>query len=329
MNPQIKPDQVKSLGLAVAGCAVFGGVGWFGWSSLQEALGEAQTFMERKSVPRVAAAVSHPGGVANIRQETKELANLSQSARQRLEAIVRTWQDSWRETSGDGADWSTDPGKWKDKLIETRSFFLQQSRESKGDIRVDYSEDFYLGLGQFQQKSPASEEVPDLARQLVVARRLIEILVRARQEAKEAYPTPCLFRSLERIEPASEKEASPKPPPGRPPPPKSSLARMTFRLQIESSPEVLFEFVHGLENDTWLLLIRDLLVQNEQIQFPSRSEIREKFESPGQANPEAGSAAVRSKLLEVLAGKEKIQSTFQIEYIGWPPTLPPPASPRP
>lgn len=305
--------------MAMAGCVVFGGVGWFGWSTLQEALAEAQAFADRKSVPRVAAAVGHPGGVAKILQETKELAKLNQTARQRLEATVRSWQDSWRETSGDGADWSTDPGKWKDKLIETRSFFLQQSRESKEDIRMELPDDFYLSLGQFQQKSPTAEEVPDLARQLMVARRLTEILVLARRDAKEAYPTPCLFRTLEHIDSAPEKEVGLKAPPGRTPPPNSSLARMTFRLQIESSPEVLFEFVRDLEKDAWLFLIRDLVVQNEQIQFPSRSEIRKKFESQIQANPEAGSTAVRSKLLEVLAGKEKVQSTLQIEFIGWPP----------
>ncbi len=329
MNPQIKPDQLKGLGLAVAGCVVFGGVGWFGWSALQEALGEAQAFAERKSVPRVAAAVGHPGGAAKIFQETKELANLNQTARQRLEATVRTWQDSWREASGEGADWSTDPGKWKDKLIETRSTFLQQSRESKGDVRVGFPNDFYLSLGQFQQKSPTAAEVPDLARQLGVARRLIEILIMAKRDAKEAYPTPCLFRTLERIDSAPEQEAGLKPPPGRPPPPKSSLARMTFRLQIDSSPEVLFEFVRGLEKDPWLFLIQDLAVENEQTQFPSRSEIRKKFDSQTQANPEAGVAAVRPKLLEVLSGKEKVQSTLQIEFIGWPPPVSPPAPSQP
>ncbi len=329
MSTQIKPEQLKSLGLAVAGCVVFGGVGWFGWSALQEALGEAQAFADRKSVPRVAAAVGHPGGAAKILQETKELANLNQTARQRLEATVRTWQDGWRETSGEGADWSTDPGKWKDKLIETRSAFLQQSRESKGDVRVGFPDDFYLSLGQFQQKSPTSEEVPDLARQLMIARRLVEILILAKQNAEEAYPTPCLFRSLERIDSAPEKKVGLKPPPGRPTPPKASLARMTFLLQIDSSPEVLFEFVRGLENDPWLFLIQDLVVQNEQIQFPSRSEIRKKFESLTQANPEAGSAAVRPKLLEVLAGKEKVQSTLQIESIGWPPPVSPTDPSRP
>lgn len=329
MNPQIKPDQLKSLGLALAGCVVFGAVGWFGWSALQEALGEAQALADRKSVPRVAAAVGHPGGAAKILQETKELANLNQTARQRLETTVRTWQDSWRETSGEGADWSTDPGKWKDKLIETRSAFLQQSRESKGDVRVGFPDDFYLSLGQFQQKSPTSEEVPDLARQLAVARRLVEILILAKRDAKEAYPTPCRFRTLERIDSTPEKEVGLKPPSGRPTPPQSSLARMTFRLQIDSSPEVLFEFVRGLEKDPWLFLIQDLVVQNEQIQFPSRSEIRKKFESQTQANPEAGSAAVRPKLLEVLAGKEKVQSTLQIESIGWPPPVSPPAPSRP
>jgi hypothetical protein len=329
VNPQIKPDQIKGLGLAVASCVVFGGVGWIGWSALQEALGEAQAFAERKSVPRVAAAVGHPGGAAKISQETRELANLNQTARQRLEATVRTWQDSWRETSGEGEDWSTDPGKWKDKLIETRSTFLQQSRESNGGVRVSFPDDFYLSLGQFQQKSPSPAEVPDLARQLMVARRLIEILILAKRDAKEAYPTPCLFRTLERIDSAPEQEASLKPPPGRPAPPKSSLARMTFRLQIDSSPEVLFEFVRGLEKDPWLFLIQELVVENEQTQFPSRSEIRKKFESPNQTNPEPGNAAVRPKLLEVLAGKEKVQSTLQIESIGWPRPVSPPSSSRP
>lgn len=319
---------MKVLGLAVGALVVVGGAGWLGWSNLQEALGEAQAFVERKSVPKVAAAIRFPEGASKILQETKELKALHESARLRLEQTVRTWQDSWKEASGDGADWSTDPGRWKDKLIETRSFFLQQSRESEGDARVIFPDDFYLSLGEFQQKSPSAEEVPNLARQLSVARRLIEILVQAKREAKEAYPTPCVFRLLERLDQADKAEPPGKSP-ARPPPPKPSLSRMGFRMQIEASPEVLFAFVRGLEKDPWLFVIQDLLVQNEQTQFPSRSEIRKKFESPKAAGDETGRSATQPKLLEVLAGKEKIQATFRIEFISWPPPLPPQAPPRP
>lgn len=328
MSSQIKPEQIKVLGLAVVGLVVLGATGWLGWSHLQGALGEAQAFVERKSVPKVASAFGHPGGAEKIRQETKELKALHESARQQLDQTVRTWQESWRETSGDGADWSTDPGRWKDKLIETRSFFLQQSRNSEREARVVFPDDFYLSLGEFQQKSPSAEEVPDLARQLSVARRLIEILVQAKREAKEAYPTPCVFRILERLDPAEQKEVPGKPPP-RTPPPKSPLVRLSFRMQIEASPEVLFAFVRGLKKDPWLFVIQDLLVQNEQTQFPSRSEIRKKFESPKDSGEEAGRSVNRPKLLEVLAGKEKIQATLRIESIGWAPGSAPQPPPGP
>lgn len=316
VNSSLTKDQLKALGLALAACAFFGVAAWFGWSSLQQALGEAQAVFDRKSAPNVSLAIGHAGGVAKVHQETKELARLNEAARQRLEKTVHTWQQGWRDVSGDGVDWSTDPGKWKDKLIETRSFFMQQSREAKGDIRVNLPEEFYLSLGEFRQKSPSPDAVADLARQLAVARRLVEILVQARSRAKEAYPTPCVLVSLERTDSKTNAVVStPATPPASSE--KFSLPRMTFQMQVDSSPEVLFALMRGLADDPWLFLVQDLLVKNELNQFPSRSEIRKKFEAKDQ--PQGKEAKASSpKLLEVLAGKEKVQSTLVIEYVGWP-----------
>lgn len=305
----------------MAAVAVLGAAGWWGWSSLQQALADAQGVFDRKSVPPVSAALGHPGGAAKIVQETQELAKLREAARQRLEKTVHTWQESWREASGEGADWSKDPGKWKDRLIQTRSLLFQRSRESEGGERVSLPDDFYLSLGDFRQKSPSPEEVPALARQLSVAQRLVEILIQARKESKEAYPTPCVLRLLERTGPDAKETALP-PEPGSSAKGKSALPNLTFRLRIDSSPEVLFGLVQGLAKDPWLFLVRDLLLENEQKEFPSRNEIRKKFEGKeaGAGRPDGGPSS--AKLLEVLAGKEKIQSTLIIEYVGWasPPT---------
>ena len=204
-----------------------------------------------------------------------------------------------------------------DKLIETRSFFMQQSREAKGDIRVNLPEDFYLSLEEFRQKSPAPDEVADLARQLAVGRRLVEILVQARAKAKEAYPTPCTLVSLVRTDAKTNGVVSAPVTPAASAE-KFSLPRMTFQMQVASSPEVLFKLVRGLAEDPWLFLVQDLLVKNELSQFPSRSEIRKKFEAKDQPQGKEGKVST-PKLLEVLAGKEKVQSTLLIEYVGWPP----------
>jgi len=329
MNSSLTKDQLKLLGMVLAGCVFFAAAAWFGWSNLQEALAEAQGVLDRKSVPNVALAMSHPGGVGKIQQETRELAKLNEAVRQQLEKSVQSWQQGWRETSGEGADWSTDPGRWKDKLIETRSFFMQQSREAKGDIRVNLPEEFYLSLGEFRQKSPAPNEVPDLARQLTVARRLVEILVQAKQKTREAYPTPCVLMSLERADAKTNAVvAAPVPPPPAPPE-KFPLSRMTFQMQVASSPEVLFELVRGLTQDPWLFVVQDLSVKNEQSQFPSRSEIRKKFEAKDSAEGKESKVNSSPKLLEVLAGKEKVQSNLTIEFVGWPGDPAKETSPQP
>ena len=318
----MKASLDKSQLMAVVGGAavvlVAGGVAWFGLGSLGEKLAEAQALTERMGNPALAALLNDPAGAGRATRDAAELQKLEKELQDK-DAVARQWTQATQELAGEGQDWAKDPGKWKDRLIAIQS---ELQKEAKAR-RLILAPDFYLGLDGFRQKSPTVEEVPELALHLSVAERLVRRLMEARQ-IKEQYPTVCEFRALTGPGSAKEKGGQEKSPvalapgirPGTPPP---EVERKTFRVEIRSSPEVLYEYVRLLAADPALFIVTDLRLANEKQSFPSRSEIAKKFsEAP---SPSVGTDPAEKKgkkrLLEILAGEESLDATLELVYVAW------------
>lgn len=308
-NPQ------QQLKIAVSGVAALVGVAlaWWGLGQLGERQAEAQALADRMGNPALAALLADPAGVARASRETAELEKLEKELWAKEGSLVVQWSGETGKLAGNGQDWSTDPGKWKDKLVAVQSE-LQQAAPKQ---RVNLASDFYLGLDPFRQKSPTAEEVPALALHLSVAKRLVELLFQARQVV-EQYPTACEFRSLSGPGSVMEKAPEAAAPRTQPLAPPAGPERKAFRAEIRCSPEVLYEYVRLLSQDPALFILKDISVNNEKQTFPLRSEIAKKF-SAAQASPDAKPDPVQSKnkLLEILAGEESLLAGLEVDFVAW------------
>jgi hypothetical protein len=170
--------------------------GYFGWSSLGEVQGQAQALAERKVKPELAAILTRPGGAGAARKEAGEIAKLGEELAQGENGLVGSWREGYVQASGEGQGWSQDPNQWKDRLIASYDRLKKQSGKKGDNSRVILADDFYLGLQDYKQQNPPADKVPDLARQLSVAEKLVELLMDSKKSAKEAYPTQCLMQSI-------------------------------------------------------------------------------------------------------------------------------------
>lgn len=312
----MKPANSKGqLRLAAGGALVLGAgaLGWWGLGLLGERQMEVQALSERMGNPALAALLGDPAGVARAARETVEIQKLDQEIGKNEGALSRGWAKETILLSGEGQEWSQDPGKWKDRLVAIQSELLTAAPGH----RVSLAPDFYLGLDAFRQKSPTAAEVPALAMHLSVAKRLVELLFQARK-VPEQYPTPCEFRMLSG--PGSVAEKAPEPPAGAPRPRTAppEAERKSFRLEIRCSPEVLYEYVKLLSGDPALFILSDLSVLNEKQTFPLRSEIAKKFavaQAPVTGSEEPASA--QKRLLEILAGEESLLATLELDFVAW------------
>jgi hypothetical protein len=314
-------DKSQLMGVAGGAAAVLvaGGVAWFGLGGLGEKQAEAQALTERMGNPALAALLNDPGGGSRASRDAAEIQKLAKEL-QAGDSFANQWAQAAQELGGDGQDWAKDPGKWKDRLIAIQS---QLQKEAKAG-RLGLAPDFYLGLDGYRQKSPTPEEVPGLALHLSVAERLVRRLMEARQ-TKEQYPTVCEFRSLGGPGSVQEKGAQEKPPPppgpggGKPGGPVAEAERKPFRVEIRSSPEVLYEYISLLVADPALFIVTDLRLANEKQTFPLRSEIAKKFsEAPAPASgDQSAEKKEKKKLLEILAGEEALNTTLMIDFVAW------------
>lgn len=325
MKGKLTRDQVLLFGGLALLVAMAGGLGWYGLGELTAGLERAQALVDRKGSGDLASVLNRPGGLGAARKDTEEMLKFSQDLGKREEAVIGPWYRGWEEASGQGADWSKDPGPWKDKLVRDNDEVLKKCSQAKDASTVTLGENFYLGLEEFKQKSPSNEQVPRLARQLSVAKKLVDLLILAKT-VREGYATPCVLLGLE-VPSGSE---APNPEAG-----KSSkgaedknaeFIRERYRLRISCSPEVLYEYVRLLSQDDWLFVITNLSLANEREIFPKRGEIAKLFQVETPANPmpqdreaprggekETGKA----KLLLVLSGKERVNVNLEVDFIGW------------
>ena len=315
VKTSLRPAQVK-IGLAIAGPLLLAGVfAWMGLAGLAQKQAEALDLAERMGDPALAALLGDPAGISRAAREAAELANLTKLLGESDEGRISQWAQGTREATGEGEAWSKDPGKWKDRLIEIQSGL--QKKAAAGNVRLP--PDFYLGLDDFRQRSPAVEEVPRLALHLAVAQRLVELFIAARHTA-EQYPTVGEFQSLSG--PGSEKEKMEEPPPSAPAvkPGPASIRPIPepFLVEMRCSPEVLYDYVGRLTRDPWLFLVRDIRVSNEKQTFPLRSEIAKRFSENNETEPNAKEPNTKKKkLLEILAGEESLAVQMRVEFVPW------------
>lgn len=318
----MKKTHTQAQWIYLAGFVALVGIGgfgaWLGWSALAEQQVKVQSLEERKGNPKLASLLGRPDGVQAALRDAKLISSVSREMEKEKDLLCAPWIRATAVANGEGQDWAKDPGKWKDQLIEKRKK-IGQTAAAGG---VVLATNFYLGLEAFQQKSPTPEEVPALAQQLSVSERLVLKLIEARG-IREGYPTACRIDSMQgpllaqgdaktTSGSATNKTTSTV----------AEDSKKKYFLKIESSPEVLAEYIRLLSVDDWPLVIQDIKIENEKTQFPKRSEIAKKFQkdkSPdisGQATVgEAKDAG--QPLLEILAGNERIRSEVEVEFRPW------------
>ena len=328
MKGKLTKPQMVALGAGV-GVLLLGLVlGFLGLGALGETQTQAQALADRKLKPEVAAVLARPGGPGAARKEVVELGKIAEDLAKEEDKVVGSWREGLIEASGQGQDWSTDPNKWKDKLIDVDKLLRKEAGKKGDNGKVILADDFYLGLQEYKQKSPTAAQIPSLALHLSVAKKLVEILMEAKGAAIEKYPTQCILQGLEG---PVVKEEEAKPQGGKPKADGADgggVVRESYRLQIECSPEVLYRFVGRLSKDPWLLVVMDLSLENEQKEFLKRSEVAKKFEeekSPSVAEGASATEGARGSenpqsgmpLLLVLAGKERLRVVMKIDFVGW------------
>jgi len=323
VKSQLNPNQVKMLALAavlILGAAV---AGWFGFSSLGDKQVEAQTLAEKIGNPQLGPLLESPEAPRRAEKDAQEIAKLTKELEQAKNSPSLRWAEGTRQATGDGQEWAKDPGKWQEALVQTQGQLLALSRSAPASAQVAISPDFYLGLDAYRQKSPSPQEVPGLAVHLSVARHLVEKLMEARK-VREQFKTPCRLESITGPGTVSgESGGAPAAalPAGSPP----GSGRKMFRIKLECSPEVLFEYVRLLSEDDWPLIVRGISLSNELQDFPPRSEIAKKFSSPAESTPAEGApqpapeGGVKKdqKLLQILSGKEKLIVEMEVDFQPW------------
>ncbi len=335
---------LPQMGLAAAGggfLLVVFAVVYFGWSSLSEVQSQSQALAERKLKPELAAILTKPGGAVAFRKEAFEIEKIAEEVTQGEERLVGSWREGYEKASGVGQAWSQDPNQWKDRLIATSDRLKKQSGKKGDNNRVILADDFYLGLQEYKQQNPPADKVPELALQLSVAEKLVELLMDAKKVAKEKYPTQCIIQSIASLRDSvaePDKKNNEKAKAGTIP---TGILREGYTLQFESSPEVLYGFIQRVSRDPWLFIVMNLSLENDLKDFPKRSEVAKKFEdankpADGVATENSTDAArgsenppTRPPLLMVLAGKERIKVVMLIDFVGWKtPMAPKPAEKR-
>lgn len=317
---QLMPVLV-GLGLVLLG-GVLGWLTYSDWSALRLS---AEELFQRKQ----GSVLALPGGIEKLNREISALQNSRTQLAKELQDLTQSGSEAW----GAGQPWASDPGQWKDRLIEANDQIRKEIGTSGQSGKVVLPPEFYLGFEDYRQKSPSPNEVSDLARQLSVSQRLANHLLASRREVSEPFPTPCVVQGwkvpgVSRSDSGDTRGAEARIAKDLAELQKSqTFLRETYEIKLECSPEILTDLLHRLTRDPWFLLPTQLVVENEQASFPKRAEFEKIFGKPapgtGAVNPEDPASPSRPPLLLVLSGKEKLRVSLTIDFAGWPP--PPPS----
>lgn len=321
MKIQLSRGRMISLSggfLVLLLCGLFA---WWGIGYLAEESNLAEELMSRRGKSEIAEILGRPGGVGETKKEITLLDQLNKSIELRESAILGPWREASSEARGEGKEWSKDPNRWKDELVKSNDEILKKTGKAESTKRVALAPDFYLGLEEFKQKSPRENQVPDLALQLSVSKRLVDLLIQSKERTLEGYPTPCLILKLQG--PSGTQGESGEIKPKEKPSGKTSLQRSRYNLQIVCSPEVLFEYTSALSKDKYFFILNLVDLVNERDSFLKRSELAGKFTVPGLETKAAPAAGVEGEkpapapLLQVLAGDESLKVNLEVDFICW------------
>jgi len=164
------------LGLVLLG-GVLGWISYSDWSALRLS---AEELFQRKQ----GSVLALPGGMEKLNREISLLQNSRSQLAKELQDLTQPGYEAWAV----GQPWASDPGQWKDRLIEANDQIRKESGMPGQSGKVVLPQEFYLGFEDYRQKSPSPNEVSDLARQLSVSQRLANHLLASRREAAEPFP---------------------------------------------------------------------------------------------------------------------------------------------
>ena len=322
MKIPLERSQIVLLGVscfAVVLCVAFG---WWGLGGLVEVSNLGQEIADRKGKSEVADILGRPGGISEAKKEIAQLDQLYIGLGKQEESLIEPWRQTTSEATGDGKDWAKDGNKWKDLLVKYNDEILKKSGKVGDMKKVTLAPSFYLGLEDFKQKSPSDDQVPKLAAQLSVSKRLVDLLFASKEKTREGYPTSCVLLKIQGPigqEGGVSEGVKSKGKPSE----KSDITRENYTLEFECSPEVLYAYLTALTKDSWFFIPTNLSLENEKSTFPKRSELVGLFAPPQAAEtatnePVRGSSnSVAPPLLLVLAGKEKLRVSLQVDFVGW------------
>jgi hypothetical protein len=324
MKVSLERSQVILLG--VSGFALVLGVafGWWGLGGLAEVSNLGQEIADRKGKSEVANILGRPGGISEVKKEIALLDQLYVGLGHQEESLMEPWRQTTSEAMGDGKDWAKDGNKWKDLLVRYNDEILKKSGKVGDMKKVTLAPSFYLGLEDFKQKSPSDDQVPQLAAQLFVSKRLVDLLFASKEKTQEGYPTACVLLKIQGPmgqEGGGAEGAKPKGKSSE----KSDITRENYAMEFECSPEVLYAYISALTKDSWFFIPTNLSLENEKSTFPKRSELVGLFapkaaEKVATESVRGGSNSTASPLLLVLAGKEKLRVNLQVDFVGWKST---------
>lgn len=326
MKLNLARGQISALIAGASFLVIAAVLGWLGLGDLMEKADMAQQLAERRGKNEISEVLGRAGGLGAAKKEITQLDQLAATLEKKEESLLGPWRASTLEAAGEGKDWSKDPNRWKDLLVKYNDE-LRKAAKGAGNRSVLLGTNFYLGFEDFRQKSPPEDQVHDLALQLSISKRLVDLLYQAKGSTREGYPTPCQLLRLQgpcsqKVETlASEKSKSKEPM-------KNGLMRDRYSLDLVCSPEVLYSYIQALVTNTYFFIPVNVAISNEKDAFPKRSELAAQFatgKTQGDGTTETLSGTgikAHQPLLKVLAGDEKLKVNLQVDFVSFKPANP-------
>jgi len=213
---------------------------------------------------------------------------------------------------------STTPTQFQDVLSSTVNAVKKKAAEAGCELR---SENFYLGYAQYQTQPPPANVAPSLARQLKAIESVINILI----DSKVTVITELDRNPLPGEPGTSVEKAAPATPatPGalQSKPAAAKLVRaQTFHVGFTAEQGQFRRALDSIAASKQpFLVIRNLSVQNEQTEGPSRlaavSPTAPSVPTDGGALPFEPNTTPAPSSMQYVVGTEKVNVALQIEMI--------------
>jgi hypothetical protein len=190
---------------------------------------------------------------------------------------------------------------WKEKLVSVREE-LKKAGDTNG---VETAEDFYFGFKRYRVQSPPAAATRDIGIQLAAIQQLSQLLIKSRVSE---------IREIRRV--MVEDAGLPGNPGGAEEALTAGVVDGTgglyrvypLEVKFRSTPQALNKFINELNRHPMIFLIRFMVVENEKMTVPRRSEF---------AAPATGPEGAQPKLLVPIVGQEQVITRMRIDLIFW------------